>query len=191
MLFVSLHGYAYVHMSLCVFLIVLYYSPEAHLEFHRNWVPLQVSSKNTLLRWWIEYMHNPLIQETVTIPRAIAEMPDEQLIWRMTVNFMRKLFAEFIGTFVMTFWAGAIRVLAVTGNTDLTGVTLQIAGMAIGIIYAIAHVSGAHLNTAVTWMFMIRGIFPIKWAILYWCIQLIGAILAGAFVLAMFGSESG
>jgi len=156
--------------------------------FHRKWVPLTVSSKNTFVQGWIDYMTNPLLTTPVTIPPEVAELPDNVLIWRMTVNFMRKLLAEFIGSFVMTFWAGAIRTLVLAGNTDLTGVTLEIAGMAIGILYATAHFSGGHLNTAVTWMFALKGIFPWKWAPLFFSVQLIGGILAGGFILAFFGS---
>lgn len=76
------------------------------------------------------------------------------------------------------------------GNTDLTGVTIEIAGMAIGCLYATAHISGAHLNTAVTWMFALKGIFPWKWTPLYWTAQLVGGILAGAFILAFFGTAN-
>jgi glycerol uptake facilitator-like aquaporin len=132
-------------------------------------------------------MHNPLLETPVTVPPEVAQLPQNELIWRMTVNFMRKLLCELIGGCINTFWAGAIRILAVQGRTDLTGVTLEIAGMVIAILYAMAHISGGHFNTAITWAFVLRGIFPLKWAILYWTAQLVGGIIGGAFILAFFG----
>jgi aquaporin NIP len=105
----------------------------------------------------------------------------------MTVNYGRKLLAECIGSCINTFFAGAIRILVLQNRTDLPGVTLEIAGMTIAIIYSFAHISGAHFNTAVTWSFALRGIFPWKWTIPYWIAQLIGALLAGGFLLAFYG----
>src|ERR1700730_2277596 len=88
-------------------------------------------------------------------------------------------------------WGAAIRSLALTRNVDLTGVSLEIAGFVIGILYGVAHISGGHINTAVTFMFGIKGIFPMKWVPIYWAFQLIGSIIGGGLILAFYGPQTG
>lgn len=55
-------------------------------------------------------MTNDLLTTPVTVPPDVAELPNDVIIRRMTVNFMRKILAEFIGGFVMTFWYASFRI---------------------------------------------------------------------------------
>jgi aquaporin Z len=54
-------------------------------------------------------------------------------------------------------------------------------------IYAWGPLSGLHINPAVTFAFTGRGVFPMKWVVPYWVVQLGGAICAGLFLQWMFG----
>jgi len=54
-------------------------------------------------------------------------------------------------------------------------------------IYAWGPLSGLHINPAVTFGFTARGVFPPKWMVPYWVVQLAGAICAALFLQLMFG----
>jgi glycerol uptake facilitator protein len=103
----------------------------------------------------------------------------------------RRLAAEALGTFLLVlFGTGSVATAVLTGT--LVG-TLQVAavwivGVAAGIAVA-APISGAHLNPAVTLAFALRrrDPFPARLVLPYWAAQLIGAIVAGLVVLAVFG----
>ena len=53
-------------------------------------------------------------------------------------------------------------------------------------IYAWGPLSGLHINPAVTFGFTARGVFPPKWVVPYWAVQLAGAICAALFLQLMF-----
>jgi aquaporin Z len=57
-------------------------------------------------------------------------------------------------------------------------------------IYAWGPLSGLHINPAVTFGFTARGVFPTKWVVPYWVVQLAGAICAALFLQVMFGDVS-
>jgi aquaporin NIP len=75
---------------------------------------------------------------------------------------MRKLVAEFIGTFVMIFMGcGSIMVSSrfpgsIPGDTVASIFGLSVAVM----IYSVGHISGAHFNPVVTLAFLIGKHFP-------------------------------
>jgi MIP family channel proteins len=93
--------------------------------------------------------------------------------------FNSKVFvAEFIGTFALVF----IGVSAGIVNAGLIGVAFAY-GLTLAVfVYIYGHISGSHLNPAVTFGFALNG--TIKWgqAIFYWIAQFAAAILA-AFLL--------
>ena len=67
----------------------------------------------------------------------------------------RRLAAEAIGTFFLVFIGpGAVRVDAFTGGgVGPVGIALAFAFVVIAMIYALGHLSGAHINPAVTLAF--------------------------------------
>src|SRR3954471_22850825 len=86
---------------------------------------------------------------------------------------MRKLITEFIGTFFLVLTIG----LVVTGGKgDFAPVAIGSVLMAM--VFAGAHVSGAHYNPAVTLGVLLRGRIEIADAIAYWIAQFIGAVVA-------------
>jgi MIP family channel proteins len=95
-----------------------------------------------------------------------------------------RLAAEAIGVFALVFLgAGAASVNAWSnGAVSHTGVSLAFGAIILVAVYALGHVSGAHLNPAVTFGFWIARRFPGREVAPYIAAQLVGAS-AGAFAL--------
>ncbi|RKU17674.1 aquaporin [Candidatus Poribacteria bacterium] len=91
----------------------------------------------------------------------------------------KNLVAEFVGTFALIFiGAGA---LAIT-QANLVGVALAHGLVIVTFAYAYGHISGTHINPAVTLGLLIAGEIEFVAAIGYWIVQFLGGIL-GAVVL--------
>ncbi len=89
--------------------------------------------------------------------------------------------AEFVSTFALVF-IGAGAVIAVGLGLDLTGVALA-HGLVLAIMVSVtAHVSGGHVNPAVTIGLWVAGKVPSGRATVYIVAQLLGAV-AAAFLL--------
>jgi aquaporin NIP len=95
---------------------------------------------------------------------------------------IRKLAAEFIGTFAMILvGCGAISVEASQPGVIGHGGVSLIFGLVVGaMIYATGHISGAHFNPAVTLGFASTGRFPWAQVPLYTLAQVLAAISAMA-----------
>ena len=100
---------------------------------------------------------------------------------------MNKLLAEFIGTFWLVLGGCGSAVLA-AGFPELgigfVGVSLAFGLTVLTMAYAIGHISGCHLNPAVTLGLWAGGRFSFKDVIPYMGAQVVGAITAG-FILLM------
>jgi aquaporin NIP len=94
----------------------------------------------------------------------------------------RRAAAEAIGTFFLVLIGpGAVMVNAYTsGIITHVGVSLAFAFVVIAMIYAIGHVSGAHINPAVTIAFWSVGRFPSSHLLPYVAAQCAGAVAASA-----------
>ncbi len=112
---------------------------------------------------------------------------------------MKKYIAELIGTFALVF-VGASAVCLLKENQALSPgfiglVTVALAhGLTLtGMIYALGHISGIHVNPAVTIAMRITHRINTKDAFGYMIAQLIGAALAGLMLKQLFntGSVSG
>lgn len=91
----------------------------------------------------------------------------------------KNLVAEFIGTFALIFiGAGAVAI----GAGGLIGAAFAHGFVVVAFIYAYGHISGTHINPAVTLGFLVAGEIEFMAAIGYWIVQLLGGIL-GAVVL--------
>jgi aquaporin Z len=91
---------------------------------------------------------------------------------------MRKLITEFIGTFFLILTIG----LVVTGGKG-DFAPLAIGSVLMVMIFAGAHVSGAHYNPAVTLAVLMRGRINIADAVGYWISQALGAAVAAFAVM--------
>jgi aquaporin NIP len=100
----------------------------------------------------------------------------------------RCLVAELIGTFALVFaGAGAIMVDAQTQALGHVGVAISFGLVIMAMIYAAGHISGAHLNPAVSLAFALSRHFPWPRVLSYWCAQIAGAIAAAALLRSSLG----
>lgn len=105
----------------------------------------------------------------------------------------RRALAEGIGTFALVFaGTGAIIIDAETGGAvSHIGVGLTFGLIVMAMIYATGHVSGAHLNPAVTLAFAATRHFPLRAVPPYVAAQCAGAVAASLVLRAMFGNVAG
>ena len=107
---------------------------------------------------------------------------------------IKKYIAEFIGTFVLVFFACGAAVVSSCSVANLPG--YLITALAFGLVivamaYSIGNVSGCHINPAVSLAMLISKKMSVKDFVGYVVAQFIGAI-AGAGLLSWFvGVESG
>ena len=93
----------------------------------------------------------------------------------------RQCVVEFIGTFSLTF-IGAGAIIA-TGGDNLVAIAFA-HGLALSMaVYASGHISGGHINPAVTIGMLVTGKIKPPAAVAYIVVQLLGATLA-AFILS-------
>ena len=99
----------------------------------------------------------------------------------------KSLAAEFIGTLALIFFgAGALAI----GEGGLIEVGLAHSLVVIGLIYAYGHISGTHINPAVTLGLLIAGEIQFVAAIGYWIVQFLGGIM-GAVLLNVLLPDPG
>jgi aquaporin Z len=103
--------------------------------------------------------------------------------------------AEFVGTFWLVFGGTGSAVLAAvflqSGNKNvnlgigLVGVSLAFGLTVMTMAYAIGHISGCHLNPAVSLGLVAGGRFPVKDLLPYVLVQVAGGIAGSAVLLAI------
>jgi aquaporin Z len=101
---------------------------------------------------------------------------------------MKKLVAEFIGTFALVFaGTGAIVIDQVSGGAiGHGGIAITFGLIVLAMIYTFGDVSGAHLNPAVTAAFAASRRFPWSSVPAYVGAQFLGAISASALLRVLF-----
>jgi MIP family channel proteins len=110
-------------------------------------------------------------------------------------NLLRKLTAEFLGTFAFVFvGAGSIctdAYLVSTGQSGLGWLGIAIAaGLSFGVMASVlAHISGGHLNPAITIGFWVTRRLSTLDTITYWIAQVAGAI-AAAYTIKLIIPDS-
>ncbi len=105
---------------------------------------------------------------------------------------MRRYVAEFIGTFILVFaGTGAIVVNALTGGAIThVGISLTFGLAVMIVVYSIGHISGAHINPAVTLAFAVNKRFPASHVPPYLAAQLLGATFASFVVIQLLGNAA-
>ena len=107
---------------------------------------------------------------------------------------MRKLAAEFIGTFWLVFGGCGSAVLAAAFpnvGIGLLGVALAFGLTVLTMAYTVGHISGAHFNPAVTLGLCAGGRFPVTEVLPYWAAQVAAAIVAAAVLLFIANGAPG
>src|SRR6187399_2143489 len=95
---------------------------------------------------------------------------------------MRKYTAEFVGTFWLVLGGCGSAVLAAAFpqvGIGLLGVSLAFGLTVLTMAYAIGHISGCHLNPAVSVGLWAGGRFPANQLLPYIIAQVVGAVIAG------------
>jgi aquaporin Z len=108
----------------------------------------------------------------------------------MKPNLQSKFFAEFLGTMVLVLMGCGSAVIAGANGTTgvgLLGIAFAFGLSVVAMAYAIGHISGCHINPAITIGMVVAGRMTGKEAVSYIIAQVLGAI-AGAAVLLLIAS---
>jgi aquaporin Z len=106
----------------------------------------------------------------------------------------QKLAAEFLGTLWLVLGGCGSAVLAAAFpevGIGLHGVSLAFGLTVLTMAYAIGHISGCHLNPAVTLGLVAGGRFPIGEAVPYIVAQVAGAIVAATILYVIASGQAG
>jgi len=107
---------------------------------------------------------------------------------------MKKLFAEFFGTFWLVF-GGCGSAIFAAGFPELgigfAGVALAFGLTVLTMAYAVGHISGGHFNPAVSFGLWAGGRFPAKDLLPYIIAQCIGAIAAAGTLYIIASGKAG
>jgi aquaporin Z len=107
---------------------------------------------------------------------------------------MNKYGAEFIGTFWLVLGGCGSAVLAAAFpdvGIGLLGVALAFGLTVMTMAYAIGHISGCHLNPAVSVGLWAGGRFPANQLLPYAVAQVLGAVVAGGVLLLIASGQAG
>ncbi|MFL9692175.1 aquaporin Z [Aeromonas veronii] len=107
---------------------------------------------------------------------------------------MKPVAAEFLGTFWLVLGGCGSAVLAAAFphvGIGLLGVSLAFGLTVLTMAYAIGHISGCHLNPAVTIGLWAGGRFPASGVLYYIVAQVLGAIAAAAVLYVIASGQAG
>jgi aquaporin Z len=113
----------------------------------------------------------------------------------MDTGILRKSFAELLGTFILVFFAVGVATLSFGKGFHFAGLSVAAGVVAtalafglvvLALVYVLGHISGCHVNPAVTvGAVLSRRIEPIQ-AVFYLVAQFVGGILGALVLWAMF-----
>src|SRR5580693_4851643 len=108
------------------------------------------------------------------------------------MSIVRRGAAEFIGTAWLVFGGCGSAVLSAAFphvGIGLLGVAAAFGLTVVTMAFAIGHVSGCHLNPAITFGLFVGGRHPAKEIIPYWVAQVLGGIFAAWVLLIIAGGN--
>ncbi len=110
------------------------------------------------------------------------------------MSMSKKLGAEFIGTFWLVLGGCGSAVLAAAFpdvGIGLLGVSLAFGLTVLTMAFAIGHISGCHLNPAVSVGLMVGGRFPAAELVPYVIAQVLGGLAGGAILYVIASGQAG
>ncbi len=108
-----------------------------------------------------------------------------------SVSVVRRAVAEGLATFALVF-AGCGAIVAdasYDGVLGAVGIAFTFGLIIMVMVYATGHLSGAHINPAVTVAFTLTRHFPAREAVAYVTAQLVGAVAGALLLLAVWPDE--
>ncbi len=118
-------------------------------------------------------------------------MPTSGVLRLTGLERLKPELAEAIATFSLVLaGCGAIVATAETGAPGALGVALTFAFVIAVMVYATGHLSGAHINPAITVAFAAIGAFPWRRVPSYIAAQMVGAIAAAGLLRTWFGTSA-
>jgi len=111
-------------------------------------------------------------------------------LWKSVAHCWQEAVVEAIDTFILVFvGTGAVMVDRITdGALTHLGISFVFGAVVAALIYTTGHISGAHINPAVTLGFWASGFFPTRKVLPYILAQCLGAIAASALLLVTLGA---
>ena len=97
------------------------------------------------------------------------------------------LFTEFLGTFLLVFFG----CLTAATNSGQIATALAFGVVLLLMVYAFGPASGGHFNPQVSFSLALTGNISVVKMILYWVVQLSGALLAATVLNYLLGAETG
>lgn len=124
----------------------------------------------------IATMHNSTVPSLYYNDRSLADL--------FPPHLLKKVVSEVVSTFLLVFVTCGAAGISASDRTRISQLGQSVAGGLIVtvMIYAVGHISGAHMNPAVTFAFAVFRHFPWIQVPFYWAAQFTGAICA-SFVL--------
>jgi aquaporin Z len=110
------------------------------------------------------------------------------------MNLGKRTAAEFLGTFWLVFGGCGAAVLdAAFPNLGIgfVGVALAFGLTVLTMVFAIGHISGCHLNPAVSLGLVVGKRFPASDLIPYWIAQVVGAVAAAGVLFIIASGKEG
>jgi glycerol uptake facilitator protein len=112
-------------------------------------------------------------------------------------SYPQKLLAEMLGTAVLVFiGVGSVPATAIVGGgapftmAQLGVISLAFATAVIGMVYAIGHVSGCHINPAITLALAATGNMPWRDVPGYIAAQIAGAVIGALAIVGVLGHQA-
>jgi MIP family channel proteins len=105
----------------------------------------------------------------------------------MDNKMVKAALAELVGTFVLVFIGAA----AVASNQGVVAAALAHGLALVFIIYSYGHLSGAHVNPAVSLGLLIGRKINVTQMLVYWLAQFAGALIAALLVRLVVGGSTG
>lgn len=107
------------------------------------------------------------------------------------MGLFKRLIAEWVGTFWLVFGGIGSAVFATPLDIGAAGVALAFGLTLLTMAYTIGHISGCHINPAVSVGLWVSGRFPLKEVVPYIIVQLIGGWLGAGLVYAIASGREG
>ncbi len=103
---------------------------------------------------------------------------------------VKKYTAELIGTFTLVLIGCGSAVIA-GEDIGYYGISLAFGLTVLAMVYAIGHLSGCHINPAITIAMLVGGKIKNKDAVMYIIVQCIGALIAALVLFAIASGQAG